>query len=283
MKSMSTAFDWLCLRVLPGRVYRPRSGRNENSPALQRWVKGRLTNLEPAKRATEFPVKIVDFKPLPSVSRTCDPIHVLIPALKRWAIFAPSAIADEAPLQLFGQSSFNRVILAAVLLFLFCAAAVAQAKTPPADPTLKLQTLDGKVVDLGQQRGDVMLISFGATWCGPCTIELHSLNEVLSEYRGRPVKFYWVSIERPEEVTNGDLKRYARERKLAFPVLRDTGQMVFLQFAEKVRLPMLVLLDKQARVVGPATFGMKSRPEEYKAEIRARLNKLLTERSEAEQ
>jgi peroxiredoxin len=138
-----------------------------------------------------------------------------------------------------------------------------------------LQGLDGKVVDLSEQRGNVVLVSFGATWCSPCTTELLSLNEVLKEYRGKPVKFYWVSIERSEEITNGDLRRYARERKLAFPVLRDTGQMVFLQFAEKVRLPMIVLLDKNGRVVGPATFGLKSPPENYKAEIRTLLNKSL--------
>ena len=170
----------------------------------------------------------------------------------------------------------NRALTTATALLFICAAAFAQAKTPPADPTLKLQTLDGKVVDLGSQRGNVVLISFGATWCGPCTVELRSLSEVLNEYRGQPVKFFWVSIERADEVTNGDLKQYARERKLAFPVLRDTGQMVFMQFAEKVRLPMIVLLDKEGRVVGPATFGVNSVPEKYKADIRAHLNKLLS-------
>jgi len=51
--------------------------------------------------------------------------------------------------------------------------------------------------------------------------------------------------------------------------------MVFLQFAEKVRLPMIVMLNKDGRVAGPATFGMQSQPENYKADIRARLNKVL--------
>jgi hypothetical protein len=59
--------------------------------------------------------------------------------------------------------------------------------------------------------------------------------------------------------------------------------MVFLQFAEKVRLPMIVLLNKEGKVVGPATFGVKPPAESYKAEIRARLNKLLADRAEAEQ
>jgi hypothetical protein len=52
--------------------------------------------------------------------------------------------------------------------------------------------------------------------------------------------------------------------------------MVFFQFADRVRLPMIVLLNKDGKLDAPATFGMKSRPEDYKAEIRSRLNKLLT-------
>src|SRR5262245_30915817 len=41
------------------RASRPRSGRNENSPALQRWVRRQPTKPEPAKRATEFPLQPV--------------------------------------------------------------------------------------------------------------------------------------------------------------------------------------------------------------------------------
>jgi hypothetical protein len=51
--------------------------------------------------------------------------------------------------------------------------------------------------------------------------------------------------------------------------------MVFFQFAERVRLPMIVLLDRDGKVDAPVTVGMKSSAADYKAEIRARLNKLL--------
>lgn len=173
------------------------------------------------------------------------------------------------------RSALIKVTFIAVSVLFLTSPVLGQAKTPPDDPSMKLQGLDGKIVDLAEQRGSVVLVSFGATWCAPCATELRFLNEVLTEYRGKPVKFFWVSVEHAEQISNGELKRYARERKIAFPVLRDTGQMVFLQFAEKVRLPMIVMLNKDGKVVGPAKFGMQSVPENYKADIRARLNKLL--------
>src|SRR5229473_2220878 len=150
-----------------------------------------------------------------------------------------------------------------------------QVKPIPAQPTMKLQGLDGRVYDMADLRGSVVLVSFGATWCAPCSTELRALEELLNEYRAKPVKFFWVSIERPEEVTNGALKRYAKERRVSFPVLRDTAKMVFLQFSPRVRLPMIVFLGKNGKVDGPAQFGMRSPAEAYKADMRARLNKLL--------
>jgi len=148
---------------------------------------------------------------------------------------------------------------------------------------MKLQGLDGKVYDLADLRGSVVLVSFGATWCAPCTTELKALQELLTEFRDKPVKFFWVSVERPEEVTNTGLKRYAHERRVTFPVLRDTGKMVYLQFADRVRLPMIVLLKKDGRVDAPVQLGMSNPAESYKANLRARINKLLTNSGEAEQ
>ena len=168
------------------------------------------------------------------------------------------------------------------LLFVTHGMALGQEKAALTDRKFKLQGLDGRVYDLADQRGNVLLVSFGATWCAPCSTELRALEELLAEYQNQPVKFYWVSIERPEEVSDNGLKRYARERKVSFPVLRDTAKMVFLQFSPRVRLPMMVMLSKDGRVDLPVQFGMHTPAERYKADMRARLNKLLSVRSESD-
>jgi len=174
----------------------------------------------------------------------------------------------------------QRIVLRTVVLTLLAIVVFGGLPPPASGQTktaskMKMQGLDGRIYDLNDLRGNVVLISFGATWCAPCSTELRALNELLVEYRNKPVKFYWVSIESPYEVTNGALKQYAKERKVSFPVLRDTAKMVFSQFSPRVRLPMIVLLDKEGRVDGAAQFGMRSPAEAYKADMRARLNKLL--------
>jgi peroxiredoxin len=177
-------------------------------------------------------------------------------------------------------SIFNRAWFGLLLTLFFClgsGAAVAQTRSIPSNPTFKLQGLDNQVIDLADFRGSVLLVSFGATWCSPCTAELQALQELLAEYHDQPVKFFWVSVETPEQVDNNSLKHYAKERKVTFPVLRDTAQMVYLQFAPRVRLPMIVLIKKDGRIDAPIQFGMQSPATAYKANLRTRLNKLLTD------
>jgi peroxiredoxin len=167
------------------------------------------------------------------------------------------------------------VALLTIAVFVIALSPVSQVKTAASVPSMKLQGLDGRVYDMNDLHGNVVLVSFGATWCAPCSTELRALEELLAEYRKKPVKFYWVSIERPDQVSSSVLKRYAKERNVSFPVLRDSAKMVFSQFSPRVRLPMIVLLGKDGRVDAPVQFGMRSPPDAYKADMRARLNKLL--------
>lgn len=142
------------------------------------------------------------------------------------------------------------------------------------EPAIRLHGIDGQTYDIAQMRGNVVLISFGATWCTPCSAELNALEELKREYKDKPIKLFWVSIERQDDVSDKDLQKYARARKLTFPVLRDPTQMTFAQFSRRVRLPLIVFYDKEGRLDLPLHFGMAS-PEVYKNRMRERLNKLL--------
>jgi peroxiredoxin len=181
------------------------------------------------------------------------------------------------------DNCFVFISVCVVMLTVVCAGPVA-GQNPPAvrTPTFKLQDLDGRLNDLSELRGNVVLVSFGATWCTPCVTELRALGEILTEYRDKPVKFFWVSIEEPERTTDSELKRYAKRQNLGFPVLRDSSQAVFLQFSPRIRLPMIVMLGKDGKVDAPVQFGVRSPIETYKAEIRARLEKLLSAQTEAD-
>lgn len=170
-----------------------------------------------------------------------------------------------------------KALFAIILLCALAAVSALPAETPmplATEPAVKLMGIDGQQYDVTQMRGQVVLVSFGATWCIPCSAELFALEELKHEYKDKPIKFFWVSIERLEAVSDKELKQYARNRKLSFPVLRDPAQLMFAKFTNRVRLPLVVFYDKEGKLDMPVHFGMGT-PELYKSRMRERLNKLL--------
>ena len=146
-------------------------------------------------------------------------------------------------------------------------------------PLIRLQGIDHKFYDVAEMRGSVVLVSFGATWCAPCSGELFALEELKHEYQGKPVKFFWVTIENDEQMNDAGLKRYAARHRLSFPVLRDPTRTAFLQFATHVKLPLIVFFGKDGHFDGPAQFGMSSDANSYKTRTRMRLDELLAQAS----
>ena len=146
---------------------------------------------------------------------------------------------------------------------------------PPADASIKLKGLDGKLYDTSDMRGQVVMASFGATWCVPCVWELKAVEELIEEYKGKPVRFLWISIEERERTSDTLLRNYVKMYRLTLPVLRDEDGSVFAQFSTNRRIPLLVFFDKEGRLSLPLHRGMSSDPIKYKEMVRKRINTLL--------
>ena len=62
-------------------------------------------------------------------------------------------------------------------------------------PGLDLKDVDGHSQKLASLRGQVVVINFWATWCGPCQEELPRLSKLAESYTGKNVHFVAVSID----------------------------------------------------------------------------------------
>ena len=62
-------------------------------------------------------------------------------------------------------------------------------------PNLELKDLNGHSQKLAALRGQVVVLNFWATWCGPCQEELPRLSKLAETYSGKNVHFVAVSID----------------------------------------------------------------------------------------
>jgi len=148
--------------------------------------------------------------------------------------------------------------------------------------SINLKGVDGKKYDISKMRGNFLLVSFGATWCQPCHEELRDLEILHQEFKDRPIKFLWITVEDKQEASDDFLRRFAKDLKFTFPVLRDPDKRAYRQFSERTRLPLVVIFDKEGRVMMPKQFGASSQPGVFRINLRNRLQKLFAQAQETE-
>jgi thiol-disulfide isomerase/thioredoxin len=170
-------------------------------------------------------------------------------------------------------------IIFALTLLLSALCIQAQEKGAPAGESFRLKGLDGKFYDTAEMRGDVLVVSFGATWCVPCTWELVAIEELKEEYAGKPVRFIWVSIEETKRTTNNVLRYYVKDRKVTIPVLRDPGGAVLSRYENTgTRIPVVVFFGADGTLSAPVHKGMSQDIALYKQMVRGRVDALLASR-----
>ncbi len=120
------------------------------------------------------------------------------------------------------------------------------AGAPPAPP-FAMTTLDGRTLDSTSLRGKVVLVNFGATWCGPCKDEMPGLQRLWRGLADRRFAVLAVTTDREPEA----IRHVARTLSVEFPILLDETRDVSAAFGVR-GLPTTVVIDRNGRWVGRA-------------------------------
>jgi peroxiredoxin len=132
------------------------------------------------------------------------------------------------------------MLLTAVLVPTLAVASGAVVPGQPA-PDFALKNAAGDNLRLSEWRGEVVLLSFWAGWCGRCSDQLQELAKLQKQYGERGVRVVAVNIDR-----DGQPARDAAARSDVL-VLHDSDQSVARQY-ELSNLPLTVLVDAHGKV-----------------------------------
>ncbi len=110
-------------------------------------------------------------------------------------------------------------------------------------PDFTLRSVGGANVRLAEQRGQVVLVNFWATWCGPCLQEMPHLNRLHDRYRASGFVLLGVNIDDDPRAATA----LAIKLGLRFPVLLDTDKKVSRVY-DMSAMPATLLIDRDGRV-----------------------------------
>lgn len=108
------------------------------------------------------------------------------------------------------------------------------------------ETLENKKIDLDFIRGKVVIVSFWASWCGPCIEEFPSMIDLVEKTKGQ-VQLIAISQDNSENEILEFLKAFPGSRNPSIHVVFDKEHRLASQF-ESERLPESFIFNKQTKL-----------------------------------
>jgi peroxiredoxin len=110
-------------------------------------------------------------------------------------------------------------------------------------PDFALKSSSGENLRLSEFRGDVVMVNFWATWCGPCRQEMPLLDELYARYGRVGFSLLGVNIDDNQSKAMTMIS----ELGVNFPVLFDSSKEVSKLY-DVDAMPVTVLIDREGTV-----------------------------------
>lgn len=112
-------------------------------------------------------------------------------------------------------------------------------------PAFSTVTVEGAPIALDEVRGNVTVLNFWATWCGPCRVEMPHLQAAYEQYAEDGLQI--LAINRGEPVER--VAAFKDEFGLTFPVLLDQSDAITGADYQVFSMPTTFVLDEDGVIL----------------------------------
>jgi cytochrome c biogenesis protein CcmG/thiol:disulfide interchange protein DsbE len=118
-----------------------------------------------------------------------------------------------------------------------------------------LKNMSGQDVRLAEFVGRPIVLNFWATWCGPCRVEIPWLVDLQARYKDRGLVILGISTDDGPD----DLRKFAADFKMNYPVLVGLGQQKLLDAYDAVNLLPVTWFVKADGTLAGKGIGIHSK------------------------
>ena len=143
-------------------------------------------------------------------------------AVKPWAIFIGIVILLKvtgigSSISFFTQSA----IMKAGVMDMQPESETVKEQTFSYDFTVK--DLDGKKLEMADLKGKVIFLNLWATWCGPCRVEMPSIQNLYNSVDKEKIAFVILSLDNADQ--HSRIVQYIRDKEYSFPVYQPASPL----------------------------------------------------------
>jgi len=161
------------------------------------------------------------------------------------------------------RARWGGVALVALLAVASTVSAATQLRGSEA-PDFVLKSLSGKNLRLSEYRGEVVMLTFWAAWCGDCRAQLEELGAMRDRYQDAGVELLAVSLDQNAKQAG------EASVDVTFPVLHDAGGEVGRLY-DVTKMPLMVLIDRGGVVREVFEGFRRGNEEQYLEHVQALL------------
>ena len=169
----------------------------------------------PSPQGTPVPIA----EPGPADIEVAQPAEPVVPA-------TPAAVAASAPSYPDSRSVFID--------------AGEVARVEESAPDFQMPIFDGGVIKLSDYRGNVVVLNFWASWCGPCRWEMPAFERMYQEYGGKGVTFVGVAISDDPAIA----RAFADEIGVTYPIGADFAGRIARVY-RPTTMPTTFFIDRE--------------------------------------
>jgi thiol-disulfide isomerase/thioredoxin len=108
-----------------------------------------------------------------------------------------------------------------------------------------VKDLQGNTIKVNEFKGKTVFLNLWATWCGPCRMEMPSIEQLYRQVDKEKIVFIILSVDRPQDFHK--IKGYISEKEFTFPVYTPAD---FLPAQLQVKsIPSTFIISPDGRIV----------------------------------